>query len=77
MKVTEIWPTHDWHHLALGSVVWIDGENVGYTCGCGQTELVLGIYSDDPIECDTCGKKLYCEIKIKVFEIEACSDDRE
>jgi hypothetical protein len=53
------------------SIVWIDGECIGYTCQCGQEELVLGIYSDDPAECDTCGKKLYCEISVKVFEVEA------
>lgn len=51
-----------------------DGELLPLTkCVCGKKftpwDFVLGIYRDDPNECDRCGRKLYFRNKITVYQV--------
>lgn len=44
-----------------GHIVWMDDEVIGFTCGCGNKEvLLLHFYEEDAVECD-CGARLYYE----------------
>ena len=51
---------------------WIDGECVGIgKCACGdESTMVLGVYHDDPVECEGCSKKFFVSIVVNVFEAE-------
>lgn len=43
-------------------------------CVCGATfqawTFTLGVYDDDPNECDYCGRKLYFRPEIHVYEVQ-------
>ena len=53
-----------------GSIPWIDGDIIGFQCGCGCDEiLVLGFDEDDPTECDDCGARLYFVMQIEVKSV--------
>lgn len=51
-----------------------DGESVPLTrCPCGATfalwDFILTIYPDMARACPQCGRKLYAEVSVRVFEV--------
>ena len=55
--------TAQFHPINDGHIVWIDDHVVGFTCGCGDTDLVINV--DRPTIC-ICGAKLILQQMTKV-----------
>lgn len=56
-----------------GAIIWIDEEVIGFKCACGA-ELTVGIYSDNPTECN-CGRGYWFEQRVTVFEYKAVGEE--